>query len=98
MRVQTHIETRPPFGSTAGGDASLQIVIELLRDQSFFEQGLVPAHLLPQGRLAKEPVFESRYIVRVLPTKRIQGIAHFFATMLDDFPGDLDQARLKDRA
>jgi hypothetical protein len=47
MRVQTDLKAWPPFGSTTAGAASLQVVIELLRDQSFFEQGLVPAHLLP---------------------------------------------------
>src|SRR4029077_2307010 len=47
MRIQTDLEARPPFGRTAAGGASLQVVIQLLRDQSFFEQGLVPAHFLP---------------------------------------------------
>ena len=89
MRVQTDLKAWPPFGSTTAGAASLQFVIELLRDQSFFEQGLVPAHLLPSRRLAKEPVLESRYVVGVLPTKGVQGIAHVFPTLPDDLLGDL---------
>ena len=75
MRVQTDLETRPPFGGTAAGDASLQIVVELLRDQSLFEQGLISPHLSPQRRLAKKPVFQCRYVIGILSTQRVEGIA-----------------------
>ena len=89
--VSKPISKRGRGSARLPGYSPLQIVVELLRDQSFFEQGLIPAHLLPQRRLAQEPFFQSRHVVGVLPTKRIQGVAHFFAAMLDDFAGDLGQ-------
>jgi hypothetical protein len=95
MCIQPDFEARPPFGGPAAGDASLQVVIELLRDQTLFEQGLVSPHLLPQRGLTQKSDFKSRHIIGVLSAKGVQGIAHVFASMLDDFTGDLDQPLVK---
>ena len=98
MRIQADFEARPMLGGAGTRHTSLQVVIELLRDQPFFEQRLIPSHLLPKRRLSKKSDLESGHIVGVLTTKRVQGITHFFAAVRDDFAGDPGKALLEHRA
>src|SRR6516164_2324624 len=84
MGIQSDVETRARFGGAGTGDATFQIVVELLRDQPFLEQRLVSLRLLPQGRLPQETDFKGRYVVRVLATERIQSIARRLPTTRDD--------------
>src|ERR1700746_3569557 len=97
MRVEADFEAWAGLGGPRIRNTPPQIVIELLRDQPFFEQRLVPSHLLPQRRLTKESDFQSRHIVRVLTTKRVEGVGKLLPTLLDDFPSELSEALSKDR-
>ena len=66
-RIEPEIETRPGFRRLRVGDAVLEIVIDLGRDQPFIVQVVVASHLAPHRRLPQEPGFERRSIFRILP-------------------------------
>src|SRR5215469_10438934 len=97
MRIQTNLKAGSAFGRAAAGNASPQVVVELLRNQPLFEQGLIPAHLLPQRGLPQKSLFKCRDIIGVLSVQRVQRIAHVLPAMLDDFPGDFRQTLLENR-
>jgi len=95
MGIQSDVETRAWFDGAGTGDATLQVVIELLRDQPFLEQRLVSLRLLPQGRLTQETDFKGRHVVGVLATERIQSIARRFPATRYDLTCQLGNALAK---
>src|ERR1700730_6678400 len=98
MRVQSDVEARRWFGGARAGNATLQIVVELLGDQPFLEQRLISHHLLPQGRLTEKTDFQGRHIIGILAPQRVEGVAYPFPSPLDNLARDLGDALAKDRA
>src|SRR5262249_38150730 len=77
---------------------TLEIIVELVRDQAFIEQRLVSAHLPAQRRLAKRPDLESRKEVGILPAQRVESDAGALVAETDHLTGDLRQAFAKEGA
>src|SRR5208282_6551010 len=64
----------------------------------FLEQGVVASHLAPQRRLAQEPGFESRRILRILPAQRVERGHGPRQARLEDGVDELDDALAENRA
>src|SRR5215469_1464607 len=97
MCIQSHVKAWAWFSGARTGDSAQQIIVKLVRDQSFLVQRAVSLHFLAQGRLTEKSNLQSCYVVGVLATQCIESIVYPFATMFDDFAGQLGDALAKHR-
>src|SRR5215469_5178768 len=97
MCIQSHVKAWAWFSGARTSDPAQQIIVKLLRDQSFVVQRAVSLHFLAQGRLTEKSDLQSCYVVWVLATQRIESIVYPFAPLLDDLVGQLGDALSKHR-
>src|SRR6185437_13654718 len=91
-RVESEIETWPRL-SLFVLDAALEVLVDLSGDQAFLEQRVVTAHLAPHRRLTQEPGFESRRVLGILPSERVESGCRARKASFQDGVDHLDHPR-----
>src|ERR1700733_1024855 len=84
LGIQPNIEARALLGTTSPEYVSLQIIVNLVRNQPLLEEALVSCHFMPQRRLAQKPRFDLCRIIGILPAQGVESSCDRVAPIVED--------------